>query len=363
VSINSDYKGILTWCIVGENKNDNNLTEYESLLEIAYILGSGDDSLPTFESLVEDYYSEVEALLDDEEADYQSTVKSLLQAGADFFVYGQTIIEEGDNDLYTFDKLSPASKYTVYAYIDNLTGNIGKDSIEIETAAFPSHALLTISFDDDPESSTVISELIKFFKTKEKMVQSDSDRRMLADQVYTVYADPTNSISPASADKAALGAAVGGTVEITEINADEYPVPEFDENSEFSESEESDYKLVLNFTATEDGTLYCLIVNGSGIESTTEEVYYGIDSEDRESRSSEQDVTADTLDAWVYDFNSTEADLDYSVYSVSCVLCNNFPGYVECGDEPIRTNFTYSEDGGSSSSGVILAAICAYFVL
>jgi hypothetical protein len=74
-------------------------------------------------------------------------------------------------------------------------------------------------------------------------------------------------------------------------------------------------------------------------------------------------VVADTFYSWSWNF--TELEYEPSTYTVSCIVCNDFPGDPSC-SEVESTNYTYTgeedNEANDSSASVFIYAVAAYFL-
>ena len=362
-SIDSDSRGIVTWAIVcDEVKLDYNYT-YDVILEEAFLYGAEEGKT------VEEYVDEILALYESayEEETYADIAYWLFTYGSEVAVPGQSLVEVGDNLIWSFDFLVPGLTYTVYTFVDNLSGqDLVEDEQQATTSDMPPHAQLSIEFTTDDINVDDIAQIIALeAKWDLTLIELTSVRRrhMATSVSGYVYADPNSKSSAVDAvenNKDAIQTATGGTVSVTAISADTYEDGQF---TDPSFDTDNGVILVFNYTVVEDGQIVCTIQNGSGIVEDTDNVYGNIASSGQTSEYYAFDVSAGETDSYTWNF--TELGYEVSTYSVNCIACNAYPGDPSC-SEVESTDYVYTatdDNGDSSSAASILAAVFAAYLL
>ena len=363
-NLNSDSRAIVSWALVcDEVKLEYNFT-YESILEQAFLFG-GDEGT-TIQQYIDDINEKYSTVFE-QYNNYADIAYYLFKYGSEVAVPGQSFVDIGDNVIWSFDFLVPGLNYTVYTFVDNLSGSDkAEDEQQVATLALPPHAKLSIDFGDQSVViNNIIQKIAKATKWDSTFIElsTDTNRRMATSVSGYVYSDPNYKSSAFDAvndNKDSIEEETGGKVTVDPISSDTY------EDGAFSSAEfvtDNGIVLLLNYTVDVDGSIYCLIQNGSGIIEDTDTVYSAEPSNGGEADYYAYDVIAEVSNSISWNF--TELGYEVSTYSVNCIACNAYPGDPSCSDV-VNTDYVYtatSDNENNSGASFLAAALAAYLLI
>ena len=370
LSVTSDQIGVATWTLVNEQAylDNENITDYDYILNNSYILGAEQNSKDDLDSLKDKHSAQLKEL-DDMYDNYEELTKKKLSLSRNILYTAQSmVLLEGTTELSQLTGLAPKTTYFVYLYFDNFDGSDAVGANEtVVTARTPSHATLAFTFTTTvPSQDELESNLKKIFGLPTANYNLDSftgGRRLADSNTVVVYSDTSSSTSAYSTaldSQSDIESSSDSSVEISAIIDSETTV-EFDADSVWTT--DRGIVLTLNYSTSVDGSIVCTI-EGNGTTLTSDMVYEGVNA-----NGDSVDQLSDTISAGINYLALNFTDEGYTTlgtYHVSCIVCNDFPGTPDCSDAVEETDYKYTavEDNTSSSSGAeaLVVAFAAYFL-
>lgn len=352
ISIETESPGMAYWVLLSEDllEKDSSLITRSTIELNSYDYIDPAKSYLQLSSQIEKYKQGLDALLAETLAkgqSYQNFVPRAENYARSTYFTSISGLSSGSNDLVTLAELVPGARYFFRVYIQDFSGQETVSSTFLSDSSILQAGKLSLSFNKtSPSTDVLIKRLAQVYQLETYMFSTITTSRRLQNQARFL-ASVQNLQVFSSITEGKSGYDLAGSVSLEDLqeNLQNFELIEFDVSQldplDFSKLEwleidgdEWDYGdevLHFNFTLTASGKMMCLVETDPDLNLMVDEqmIVAGICRNGSDCWEFRYEVAV-VMGNQMWDFNFTEKGYEEDRYSVSCLVCNQYPGEPSC---------------------------------